>query len=114
AGLAARVVRPRTSGVTVFAESLLVRLLARLALLDRGPVPWGIAEAPPATIRAGSPGRAAKTGHVAPRRKAHRTRPANARGRIRMGPPPSIARGPRPVGMARGRRRPRRRGRRSG
>ena len=107
-GLPARVVRPRISGLTVFAHSLLVMLLARLTLIDRGPVPWVIAYASPATIRAGSPGRAPRTGHVAPRRKAHRTRPANARGRIRMGPPPSIARGPRPAGMARGRRRPRR------
>src|SRR5205814_10696271 len=109
-GLPARVVRPRISGLTVFAHSLLVILLARLALIDRGPVPWVIAYASPATIRAGSPGRAPRTGHVAPRRKAHRTRPANARGRIRMGPPPSIARGPRPVGTARGRRGPQRRG----
>src|SRR5207302_5490714 len=105
-GLPARVVRPRISGLVVFAHPDAVMLRARLTLIDRGPVPCVIAYASPATIRAGSLGRAPRTGHVAPRRKAQRTRPAKARGRIRIGSPPSIGRGPRPFETARGPQRP--------
>src|SRR2546430_8091793 len=76
-----RTLRPRISGLTVTVQLDADRFDARLTLIDRAPEPCVIAKASPATTRAGTLGRAARTGHVAPRRNAQRARPENALGR---------------------------------
>src|SRR2546427_2726052 len=97
----------RISGLTTRAHDCAVRFFARLSLTEYGPLPCVTRYASPARMRVGTPGRAARIGQVAPRRKAHRSNPAKTRGPIRMGGPPSFECGWLPGGTERDPRRPR-------